>query len=172
MPTPAPPTEAKKGIEGKRQPPIYQQLRGLREPQSLQSCCGQFRDPDWTTLPGCADTPNPGSPRLIVRPGLRVRRPSALPTAVVLLGDQLSMPGEQGLRCHDSGHFRQDGPPQPLGLGGQPATLIVVQAKSLAAELFPEHSIFLPQILNCVQLALAHPARHGDQQKAERVQAL
>jgi hypothetical protein len=82
------------------------------------------------------------------------------------------MPGEQGLRGHESGHFRQDGPLQPLGLGGQPATLIVVQAKSRAAEVFPEHSIFLPQLLNCVQLALVHPARQGDQQETERVQAL
>ena len=48
----------------------------------------------------------------------------------------------------------------------EPATLIVVQAKSLAAELFPEHSIFLPQILNCVQLALVHPARQGDQHES------
>ena len=50
--------------------------------------------------------------------------------------------------------------------------MIVVQARSLAAELFPEDSIFLAQILNCVQLALVHPARQGDQQEADRVQEL
>ncbi len=61
-------------------------------------------------------------------------------------------------------------PPQPLGLGGQPAALIVVQAKSLAAELFPEHSIFFAQRLSCVQPALVQPARQGDEQEAERVQ--
>jgi hypothetical protein len=55
---------------------ISRERRSARE--SLQSCCGQFRAPDWTTLPGCADSPNPGSFRLIVRPGLRVRRPSAV----------------------------------------------------------------------------------------------
>ena len=95
---------------------------------------------------------------------------SSFAAPVVLLGDQLAVPGEQGLRRHDGSDFREDGPSQPFGLGGQPAPLIVCEARTLAAELFPEDSIFFAQVLDYLQLALAHPAGDREQEEPEWIQ--
>ena len=99
-------------------------------------------------------------------------RPASAPpfAAVVLLSDQLAVPGEQRLRRHEGGHLRQDGPPQPLRFGGQPAALIVGEPKALGAKLLAEDSILLAQVLDHLQLALVHPAGDGDQQESEWIQ--
>ncbi|MBA3976491.1 MAG: hypothetical protein C0504_19975 [Candidatus Solibacter sp.] len=95
---------------------------------------------------------------------------SSLAAPVVLLGNQLAVPGKQGLRRDDGRHFRKDGTPQPVGLGGQPAALIVIQSGAFAVELFPEDSIFFAQVLDDLQLALAHPAGDRDQEEPEWIQ--
>jgi hypothetical protein len=57
-------------------------------------------------------------------------------------------------------------------VAGQPPALTVGEPQSSSAELFSQNAILLAQIVNCVQLALVHPARQGDQQETEGVQAL
>ena len=52
---------------------------------------------------------------------------SALPTAVVLLGNQLSMPGQQRLGRDNRGHLGQNLPSQAFGLGRQATTLVVIE---------------------------------------------
>ena len=46
--------------------------------------------------------------------------------AIVFLGDQPSVPGQEGFRRDDGGDFTQQATPQRFGLGGQAAALIIV----------------------------------------------
>ena len=78
------------------------------------------------------------------RRGARPAR-SAVAAAVVLLSDQPAMPGQQRLGGDDRGHFGQDLPPQPLGLGGQATALVVVESKALVAELLAKNPVLLAQ---------------------------
>lgn len=80
------------------------------------------------------------------------------------------MPDEQGLGRDNRRHLREDGLPQPLGLGGQPTALIVCEARALATKLFQEDSIFFAQVFDHLQLALVHPAGDHDQEEPEWIQ--
>src|SRR5215469_5186330 len=89
--------------------------------------------------------------------------------SVVLLGDQLPMPSQQGLRCDNAGDLGKSLSSQRFGLNGQPPALIVIEAHSLATELFSQHPILLAKIFNDLQLAVVHPPGDSDQQKLEWV---
>jgi hypothetical protein len=52
-------------------------------------------------------------------------------------GDQLSMPGQQGLWRDDSGYLGQKPPRQQFGLAGQSAVLIVVEPNAPLSEMLP-----------------------------------
>src|SRR5215469_15096920 len=84
--------------------------------------------------------------------------------SVVLLGDQLPMPSQQGLRCDNAGDLGKSLSSQRFGLNGQPPALIVIEAHSLATELFSQHPILFAEIFNDLQLAVVHPPGDGDQQ--------
>src|SRR5215471_10637647 len=91
-------------------------------------------------------------------------------SSVVLLGDQLPMPSQQGLRRDNAGDLGKSLSSQRFGLYGQSPTLIVIEAHSLATELFAKHPILLAKIFNDLQLAVVHPPGDGDQQKLEWVE--
>src|SRR5215469_12765043 len=57
-----------------------------------------------------------------------------------------------------------------LAFYGQPPALIVIEAHSLATELFSQHPILFAEIFNDLQLAVVHPPGDGDQQKLEWVE--
>jgi hypothetical protein len=89
-------------------------------PECLRWCCELDRAPDSTMPPGSDDNPTPDLPRRAAPPTLRVRRRCAavqggVGRSVVLLGDQPSMPGEQGLRRDESRQFYEELPSQTLG---------------------------------------------------------
>src|SRR6516162_8177309 len=90
--------------------------------------------------------------------------------SVVLLGDQLPVPSQQGLRRDNAGDLGKSLSSQRLGLYGQSPALIVNEAYSPATELFSKHPILLAQIFNDLQLAVVHPPGDGDQQKPEWVE--
>src|SRR5215471_16096366 len=90
--------------------------------------------------------------------------------SVVLLGDQLPMPSQQGLRGDNAGDLGKSLSSQRFGLNGQPPALIVIEAHSLATELFSQHPILFAEIFNDLQLAVVHPPGDGDQQKLEWVE--
>src|ERR1017187_4099393 len=73
--------------------------------------------------------------------GTGAARP-ALAGAVVFLSDQFPMPGQQGLRRNDCGHFCQELSAYPLALGGQPATLVVGAPQPPSTELLAKRSVF------------------------------
>src|SRR5215469_245096 len=50
--------------------------------------------------------------------------------SVVLLGDQLPMPSQQGLRCDNAGDLGKSLSSQRFGLNGQPPALMVIEAHS------------------------------------------
>src|SRR5215467_9374420 len=91
-------------------------------------------------------------------------------SSVVLLGDQLPVPSQQGLRRDNAGDLGKSLSSQRFGLYGQSPTLIVIEAHSLATELFAKHPILLAKIFNDLQLAVVHPPGDGHQQKPEWVE--
>src|SRR6516162_5601284 len=90
--------------------------------------------------------------------------------SVVLLGDQLPVPSQQGLRRDNAGDLGKSLSSQRLGLYGQSPALIVIETHSPATELFSKYPILLAQIFNDQQLAVVHPPGDGDQQKPEWVE--
>src|SRR6516225_6870521 len=91
-------------------------------------------------------------------------------SSVVLLGDQLPVPGQQGLRRDNAGDLGKSLSSQSFGLYGQSPALIVIEAHSPATELFAKHPILLAKIFNDLPLAVVHPPGDGDQQKPEWVE--
>src|SRR5215471_17568669 len=69
-------------------------------------------------------------------------------SSVVLLGDQLPVPSQQGLRRDNAGDLGKSLSSQRFGLYGQFSTLIVIEAHSLATELFAKHPILLAKTFN------------------------
>src|SRR5262252_3278766 len=90
--------------------------------------------------------------------------------SVVLLGNQLPVPSQQGLRCDNAGDLGKSFSSQRFGLYGQSPALVVIEAHSPATELFAKHQILLAKIFNDLQLAVVHPAGDGDQHKPEWVE--
>src|SRR5215469_1957617 len=91
-------------------------------------------------------------------------------SSVVLLGDQLPVPSQQGLRRDNAGDLGKSFSSQRLGLDGQSPALIVIEAHSPITELFSKHPILLAEIFNDLQLAVVHPPGDSDQQKPEWVE--
>jgi hypothetical protein len=91
-------------------------------------------------------------------------------SSVVLLGDQLPVPSQQGLRRNNAGDLGKSSSSQRLGPYGQSPALIIIEAHSPATELFSKHPIFLAKIFNDLQLAVVHPPGDGDEQKPEWVE--
>src|SRR5215469_306153 len=91
-------------------------------------------------------------------------------SSVILLGDQLPVPSQQGVRCDNVGDLGKSLSPQRFGLYGQSPALIVIEAHPPATELFSKHAILLAKIFNDLQLAVVHPPGDGDQPKSEWVE--
>ena len=81
---------------------------------------------------------------------LRRPRSSGAPflAAVVLLRDQTAVPGQQRLGRDDRAQLDQHLPSEPFRLDGQPAALVVSEAQSLVAQLFPQHPILFPKVVD------------------------
>ena len=74
-------------------------------------------------------------------------------SSVVLLGDQLAVPSQQGLRRDNAGDFGKNLSSQRFGLHGQFPALIVIEAHAPATELFAKHTILLAKMFNDLLLA-------------------
>jgi hypothetical protein len=80
------------------------------------------------------------------------------------------VPGQERFRRDDCRNFPKDATPEHLRLGGQAAALVVVQTESLVAELLPQHSILLAEVIDRVALLLAQPTGDGNEQQSKRVE--
>src|SRR6516164_10127165 len=85
-------------------------------------------------------------------------------SSVVLLGDQLPVPSQQGLRRDNAGNLGKTFSSQRLGSYGQSPALIVIEAHSPDTQLFSKHPILLAKIFNDLQLPVVHPP--GDRRSA------
>jgi hypothetical protein len=81
----------------------------------------------------------------------------ALRAAVGLLGDQASVPAQDGVGCDDRAQILEHLPAEGLAADRQPATLVVVEEDPLAAELLSEDAVLLAEILDGLLLLLAEP---------------
>ena len=75
------------------------------------------------------------------RSDLRDDRRSSRPTTcapVVLLRDQPTMPGQQGVRRDNRADVPQDAPSEYLGFRGEPSPLMVRELQASGAEQFPQ----------------------------------
>jgi hypothetical protein len=90
--------------------------------------------------------------------------------AIVLLGDQLPIPSQQGFRRDDCRDLCQNLPAQLLRLCRKATALIIAVPDSAIADLFSKNTIFLGEIFNDMLLMLVHPAGYGDDQKRKWIQ--
>jgi hypothetical protein len=79
--------------------------------------------------------------------------------AVILLGDQLAVPGEDGVRGDEAGHFIQRLLAQLLAQFGERLPLAVAQAHA-ARDLLAQDTVFCDQIFIAKQEFLVHRARN------------
>ena len=109
--------------------------------------------------------------RLFYRiPGSRPARTTVF-TAIVFPGDQLPVPGQQGLRRDDRRDFPEDATPEHPGLGSQAPTLIVVQTEAFGSQLLAQYPVFFAEIVDRVALLLAQPTGYGNHEQSKRVEA-
>src|SRR5882757_10341567 len=90
--------------------------------------------------------------------------------AIVFLSDQPPMPSQKHFWRNDGRDFPKNASPEPLRLGRQTSTLIVVQPEAPVAQLLSEYSVFLPQVIDRVPLLLTQPAGDRNHQQPERIE--
>src|SRR6202035_1694441 len=77
------------------------------------------------------------------------RSPAApFSAAIILLRDQPAMPGQQRLGPDNRSHLSEKRSSQSLGLGRQSAALVIVEPKSLLAQLFAQHSVLFSKVVD------------------------
>src|SRR5215471_14836924 len=86
----------------------------------------------------------------------RFSRSAASPftTAIMFLRDQSAMPGQQGLGRDNRRPLSQNPASKSLGPRGQSAALVIVGPESPLAELFAQHSVLFPKVVDQLQLLL------------------
>src|SRR5215469_7918695 len=90
-------------------------------------------------------------------------------SSVVLLGDQLPVPSQQGLRRDNAGNLGKSFSSQRLGLNGQSPALIVIEAHAPITELFSKHPILLAKIFNDLQLAVVGGGSSTRRQRSAKI---
>jgi hypothetical protein len=94
---------------------------------------------------------------------------SALGTAIILLGNEFPMPGQQCVRRNKVRNVIQQSPTHKFGFGRQTATLIIGKPKPTSAKLLSENSILFPQVLDGMLLLLVHPSAERNDYELERI---
>jgi len=83
-------------------------------------------------------------------------------TAVVVLGDEGPVPGQQRVRCHERGKLAQQPSAQYPGVYGEPTALVVGEAQAPGTDLFTQDAVLFPKIVDDVALLLVKPAGQSD----------
>ncbi len=68
------------------------------------------------------------------------------------------MPSQKRFWRDDRRDFLKNASPEPLRLGRETSTLIVIQTQAPVAQLLAEYSVFLPQVIDRVPLVLTQPS--------------
>jgi hypothetical protein len=93
---------------------------------------------------------------------------SSILAAVIFLRDQLSIPTKQSVRCHQSPDRESPFSTDLFGLDRESAALSIGESRSLSAELFAQHAVFLLEEFNPLLLVPIDPASKDQHQKMER----
>ena len=94
------------------------------------------------------------------RPGRRWFEPS------YFCGDELPVPPQDGVGCHDAGDVREAAPAEDLAFHGEAASLVVGETQPSGSVRRAEDPVLLEQVVNDRLLLPIDPA--GDQQEQER----
>jgi hypothetical protein len=121
--------------------------------------------------------PGVAPPRIVARhfedPSLNLvgnpRPPETTSCApVILLGDELPVPAQQGIRGDDRRELPEPSSSEWLRPSGEAATLRVREAKSPSSQLLTERPILGFQVLDDVLLLAADPSNQEKQQELNR----
>ena len=97
------------------------------------------------------------------------RSPWTAPLApIVLCRDELSVPAQQCVRCHEVSDSLQVLPSHGLRLRCQAPTLVIRETKSVSAELLPENSILFLQVFDRILLGSVDPPCEGQREGRHR----
>ena len=89
--------------------------------------------------------------------------------AVISAGDEMPMPREQGVGCHDRVELEEHTASHALRLGGQPNALVVGESETTRTELLSKDAVLGLEILNDLALLLVDPACQSNEEKLQRV---
>jgi hypothetical protein len=102
-----------------------------------------------------------------VRLGARATEASLL-RAVVLVGDEASVPAQDRIGCHDPGNVGQAPSAENVTFHGEPASLVVGAANALGAVRRTKDAILFQQIINDLLLLSIDPAGDEKREKGKR----
>jgi hypothetical protein len=88
-----------------------------------------------------------------------------LGAAIVLLGNQLSMPSQQCLRSHDGCNLGQNLAAQCFRPCRESPALVITEPQPGVPDLFAQHPIFFNQVINDAVLMLVHPSGNASHEK-------
>jgi hypothetical protein len=74
--------------------------------------------------------------------------------AIILLGEQPAMPGQQRCRSHHGAQLLKRPPAQLLGPHGQASALVVIKMQPLASQLLAQDAVLFLKIVDDVLLLL------------------
>ena len=87
--------------------------------------------------------------------------------AIVLRGDEVSVPTQDGVWRGDGSDRSECRAPERLSLVSEQSPLRVGEPQPFAAELLPEHVVLRSQVIDRGQLPPVDPARNGQQQEVQ-----
>ena len=83
--------------------------------------------------------------------------------------DELSVPAEDGVGCHDRRDASEDSASQDFALRGETPALVVGEAQTLASELLLEDAVLLDEVGDDIGLVPAHDAGKGEEEDLQGV---
>jgi hypothetical protein len=125
----------------------------------------------------CAANPSV-APARVVRGESDDELPYAVPTGgatrsassgtVVLPGDELTVPAQNRVRCHQSSEFVQHASAQYPTFRREASALVVGEPQSPLAQLLAEDPVLLLEVVDHRELATVDPAREEQEQELQR----
>ncbi len=92
---------------------------------------------------------------------LALHKIEGLAAAVLLAGNEFSMPSVYGIWGKQRSELTKQSPTNCLASGGQTAFLLDAQKDAFPAKLFPQDFVLLAEISYNFLLLLAHPSSNG-----------
>jgi len=89
-------------------------------------------------------------------------------TGIVFLGDEQSVPGQQGIRTDETGELVQSRATEAFAFAGQSSSLIRIEPR-LFTQLFFKNVNLLLEIRDDVLLIAAHPTSDRNKEQGERI---